>query len=131
LAIERGFSAEATRVRRKECRSTLWWHRQALLPLIHGDSVTMNLIMMPARVRANRSVTEFFLILTHSVEEGERDRHGRCQRRPAAGFLRGHLEPNRASLPRAVWSAGRRPVRARRTRSPNQQNRSGLGILEL
>jgi hypothetical protein len=59
-----------------------------------------------------------------SVEKGERDRHGRSHRRLADGVRTSDQELDGAGVCTSIWSAGRRPVRARRTRSPNELNRS-------
>src|SRR5438445_11219613 len=53
-----------------------------------------------------------------AVENGERDRPGRCHRRPADGFCDAHTQPKGDNFTALDWSAGRRPERARRTRSP-------------
>jgi hypothetical protein len=56
------------------------------------------------------------------ISVGERDRPGRCHRRPADGSWAHGFQNSRVLVVRSIWSAGRRPVRARRARSPENVN---------
>jgi len=58
------------------------------------------------------------LSLIHAIGKRERDRPGRCHRRPADGTGRVELEPMLEWPSPSIGPTGRRPVCARRARSP-------------